>query len=164
VSNLVARAAATGVVATLVMDVGASLFRALHVTRGVEIAWVGRWFNLVFHGHPVVGDIRADPTAPLPLPVGLLLHYAIGVTLALAYHAAVRNPGAASAIGFGLLTNVLPWLLMFPAMGFGLFGARGPAENLLFRSSLINHLCWGVGLAIAVKCYSRLWPVELPSS
>jgi hypothetical protein len=36
---------------------------------------------------------------------------------------------------FGVATSLLPWLLMFPSMGFGLFGRRGPAELLLFRTS-----------------------------
>jgi hypothetical protein len=35
---------------------------------------------------------------------------------------------------------------MFPAMGFGLLGLKGPAESRLFVSSLANHLYYGLGL------------------
>jgi hypothetical protein len=35
---------------------------------------------------------------------------------------------------------------MFPAMGFGLFGVKGPADRKLFVTSLLNHLFYGFGL------------------
>ena len=53
----------------------------------------------------------------------------------------LRSLGLASgspitALGFALCTNVLPWLFMFPAMGYGWFGSHGPTGIRLFRSSL----------------------------
>jgi hypothetical protein len=43
------------------------------------------------------------------------------------------------ALAFGVATNLLPWLLMFPSMGFGWFGRDAPAELLLIRTSFVNH-------------------------
>ena len=43
-------------------------------------------------------------------------------------------------------TNVLPWLLMFRAMGYGFFGAHGPAGTRLFVSSLVSHAFFGLGI------------------
>ena len=63
---------------------------------------------------------------------------------------------AQSAAGFGLLSNLLPWLVMFPAMGFGALGLRGPAELLLLRTSLVNHLLFGLGLALSLRWLSPL--------
>jgi hypothetical protein len=70
-------------------------------------------------------------------------------------------PGSAeepfsSALAFGLFTNVLPWLVMFPAMGFGILGLRGPSEFLLLRSSFVNHLLFGLGLGLALRWLSPL--------
>ena len=86
-------------------------------------------------------------------------HYAIGVTLALVYLLTTsalgltpRNP--ITALGFGVCTNVLPWLLMFPAMGYGVFGAHGPIGTRLFQSSLVNHLFYGVGLWLGASILS----------
>jgi hypothetical protein len=37
---------------------------------------------------------------------------------------------------------------MFPAMGFGLFGVRGPAEAHILRNSLYTHVAFGIGLGV----------------
>jgi hypothetical protein len=39
--------------------------------------------------------------------------------------------------------------MMFPAMGYGLFGTHGP-EGTLFVSSLVSHAFFGFGLWIGV--------------
>jgi hypothetical protein len=92
---------------------------------------------------------------PGELPLALAGHYLIGITLTLTYAvlvvAARIAPGKAAigaAVGFGLLSNLLPWLWMFPSMGFGLLGRTAPPEWLLFRSSLVAHVFFGVGLAL----------------
>ena len=54
-----------------------------------------------------------------------------------------RNP--IPALGFGLGMSILPWLLMFPAMGYGGFGAHGPPRTRLFLSSLVTHVFYGAG-------------------
>jgi hypothetical protein len=58
------------------------------------------------------------------------------------------------ALAFGVCTSVFPWLLMFPAMGYGFFGAHGPAGTRLFVSSLVSHLFFGLGLWIATRIIS----------
>lgn len=146
------RGAGVGALATVAMDLTAALGRALGLLQGASPEWIARWFGLVLRGDPVTDDIRTAPDVGLPLPLLLLVHYAIGATLGLLYVTVARGrEGPASALLFGLATNALPWLLMFPAMGFGLFGLAGPEDALLFRTSLVNHLGWGIGLALAVR-------------
>jgi len=53
-----------------------------------------------------------------------------------------------TALSFALCTNLLPWLLMFPAMGYGWFGTHGPPGTRLFLSSLVTRCFYGVGLWI----------------
>jgi hypothetical protein len=142
---------AAGVGATLTMDLTSALGRVLGLTRGAAPEWLARWFALVLSGHLVSHDIRTDPVTPVPLPLLLALHYAIGVVLALFYRRVVGARGSvATALAFGLATNALPWLIMFPAMGFGWFGLAGPAEHHLLRSSLVGHLAYGLGLALTL--------------
>jgi len=59
--------------------------------------------------------------------------------------------GAGVALAFGLSTSVLPWLVMFPAMGYGVFGTHGPEGTRLFVSSLISHAFFGLGLWLALR-------------
>jgi hypothetical protein len=40
---------------------------------------------------------------------------------------------------------------MFPAMGFGLLGLRGPRELRLLRTAIVNHALFGLGLALAAS-------------
>ena len=42
--------------------------------------------------------------------------------------------------------DIIPWFLVFPALGFGLFGLKGPPELKLFTTSFLNHLAYGFGL------------------
>jgi len=43
---------------------------------------------------------------------------------------------------------------MFPSMGYGWFGAHGPAGTRLFVSSLWSHAFFGVGIWLAVNIVS----------
>jgi len=111
----------------------------------------GRWFAYVARGQFLHHDIAEMAPIHHELAIAVPAHYAIGVTLALVYLFAssflgipARNPIA--ALGFALGTNLLPWLLMFPAMGYGWFGANGPKGTRLFLSSFLTHLFYGMGL------------------
>jgi hypothetical protein len=91
------------------------------------------------------------------MAIAVPVHYAIGMTLGVAYlllssalGLTPRNP--LTALSFGLTTNVLPWLVMFPAMGYGWFGADGP-PGTGFLSSLANHGFYGPsGFGLERRC------------
>jgi integral membrane sensor domain MASE1 len=78
-------------------------------------------------------------------------HYAIGIALALVYvigagWLGIPPDSFLAALGYGFATSVFPWFLVMPSLGFGVFGLNGPPELKLFRSSLLNHLSYGLGL------------------
>ena len=78
-------------------------------------------------------------------------HYVIGVVLAIFYLAGTVSFGLSPdsllvALGYGLATCVFPWFLVYPALGFGLFGLRGPSEMKPVMTSFLNHLFYGLGL------------------
>jgi len=56
----------------------------------------------------------------------------------------------------GFLTNLLPWLIMFPDMGLGWFGSAAPRELLLFRTSLVNHAVFAAGLVTSTRLLGLL--------
>jgi Protein of unknown function (DUF2938) len=143
-----------GVVATLVMDVASGVVRSTGLTHGAPPQLLGRFFLSVFRGH----FTALDPSIPLGLPVswGLILavHYAIGTALAVLCGLAVGRfsespPQWWLYVLYGLGTTVLPAFWMFPAMGFGRLGLRAPNELHLLRTALVNHLFFGLGLALA---------------
>jgi hypothetical protein len=135
------------------MDIASMLVRATGLTAGAPPSTIGKWFTYLFHGRLIHGDIMASPEIPIRMPLVGALHYGIGIALAGAFAALCswqqpQRGAFAFAVGFGLLTTVLAWFLMFPAMGWGIAGTRGPAQLLLTRTSLVNHALYGLGLAL----------------
>jgi hypothetical protein len=133
------------------MDILSVVAIRLRLIAPLSPRLIGRWFASVARGRPVVSDIEKVAPRDREMAIAVPVHYSIGVALAFVYLVVssalglnVRNP--LTALGFGLSTNVFPWLLMFPAMGYGWFGLRGSPKFRLFWASLVNHAFYGVGL------------------
>jgi hypothetical protein len=143
-----------GTGATLVMDLWGWLLRRVYGVGGLDYRMVGRWI-----GHMPGGTFRHDGigrAAPVPAEalIGWSAHYAIGVAFAGILIAAVGRgwllaPTPIPALAFGLVSVALPYLVMQPAFGLGVAGAR-TADPLAARlRSLITHLVFGFGLYLA---------------
>lgn len=154
------RSIVVGILATLTMDV-------LSVSA-LKLGWIsflpprltGRWFASMARGQFLHTDIAQASPIDHEMAVALPMHYLIGITLALLYLLACSALGFSSrnlivAVGFALCSTLLPWLLMFPAMGYGWFGAHGPQGTRLFMSSLVTHGFYGIGLWFGVSMLTR---------
>jgi hypothetical protein len=140
-----------GVAATVTMDLLGSFFRRVGLAAGAKGQWVGRWYLGIARGHFVHSNIAVSPQQPGEKPAALVGHYAIGIVLAVFYIAGAGWLGVSpdvffAALGYGFATTVFPWFLVLPALGFGVFGLKGPPELKLFTTSLLNHLSYGFGL------------------
>jgi hypothetical protein len=140
-----------GIVATVTMDVLASACRRVGLAVGAKGQWVGRWYLGILRGQFVHSNIAASPEQDGEKSAALVGHYAIGIALAVLYVFGAGWLGVSPdaflvALGYGFATCIFPWFLLFPALGFGFFGLRGPPELRLFTSSLMNHLSYGFGL------------------
>jgi hypothetical protein len=152
------RSVAAGALATLTMDMCATVMRKSGLTAGLPVSVIGRWFGHIVRGRFRYGRILDAPDVPGQVPLAVCCHYLIGITLTVLFVAVLRHGPVVvnsrervlgAALAFGLLTNALPWLVMFPAMGFGWFGLHAPPEYMLLRSSLLNHVGFGLGLALS---------------
>ena len=153
------RSVLIGIVATLTMDVLTVAAIKLRLIAPLRPQLIGRWFASIAQGQALHSDIANAPPINHEFAVAVPVHYAIGVTLALLYLLASStfgiNPRSpVAALGFALCTNLLPWLLMFPAMGYGWFGTHGPAGTRLLLSSFVTHCLYGLGLWIGVLVIS----------
>ncbi len=134
-----------GAAATVTMDVLASVARRVGLAAGAKGQWVGRWYLGIARGQFVHSNIAAAPEQAGEIRAALVGHYVIGIALGVLYVVGAGwlgvSPGAfLVALGYGIATCVFPWFLMFPALGFGLLGLKGPPELRLFTSSLITFL------------------------
>jgi hypothetical protein len=149
-----------GIGATLVMDFWGWLLRRVYGVGGLDYRMVGRWI-----GH-MPGTFRHDGigrAAPVPgeALIGWGAHYAIGVIFAGALVAAMgqgwlQAPTPIPALVFGLVSVALPYLVMQPAFGLGVAGARTPDPLATRLRSLITHLVFGCGLYLAASLVGRL--------
>ncbi len=149
------RIVAAGVLSTLSMDVLTGIAMALRAVAPLPPNLVGRWFASVARAQPFHEDIARASPVPHELIAAFPVHYVIGTALTAAFvygtGALGWSRGAGVALAFGVSTSLLPWLVMFPAMGYGLFGTHGPEGTRLFTSSLMTHAFFGLGLLIAVR-------------
>ena len=141
-------AVVVGIVGTLTMDVVGFVLQKAGVVRTLPL---GRWVAYLARGKARHEDITKSPRIRGELPLTPVVHYAIGITLAAFYLAALPWVGLGSpawwtAIPYGVATSILPYFLMFPSMGYGLLGLRGQPKYFLLRQSLVNHFVFGVGL------------------
>lgn len=156
VYDLLLRSVFLGVFATLIMDVVNVAGRKLGIHKGGSYALIGRWFMGFGKGRFRYSNILEAPAFPYEGFVGFVAHYAIGICLGYLYlttsswigfHAQSLTWG----LGFGTLTNILPWFIMFPAFGFGILAIKGPSGNTMLRSSFLNHLGYGAALWIGTS-------------
>jgi hypothetical protein len=145
-----------GVMATATMDILGTLAREAHIVTPLPPALMGRWIAAVARGQPLQANIRDAAPVDHELAIALVTHYIVGIAFVAMYLFATMRLGVSPrsvipAVTFGLFTSVFPWLLMFPAMGFGMFGTRGPAETQLFLSSLASHAAFGIGIWLGAR-------------
>src|SRR4029078_1221066 len=130
---------AIGVLSTLSMDVLTGISTWLKLVAPLPPNLVGRWFASVARAQLIHGDISRSSPANYELFLALPVHYAIRTVLAALFVWGTSALGwprrLAMSIAFWLCISVLPWVLMFPAMGYGFFGAHGPDGTRLFVSS-----------------------------
>jgi len=58
----------------------------------------------------------------------------------------VGQPTLVSAVLFGLVTILSPWLLMQPALGLGICASKAPRSSLVRLQNLIIHTFFGLVL------------------
>ena len=153
------RSVFVGILATITMDVLSVTALKLGLIAFLPPRLTGRWFASMARGQFLHTDIGRVPPINHEMAIAVPMHYAVGITLALLYLLMVsalrlspRN--LIVALAFALCMNLFPWLLMFPAMGYGWFGTHGPPGTRLFFSSLVTHCFYGVGLWIGVLILS----------
>lgn len=148
-------AVAAGVLGTVVMDFLNHLFARTGMISKIEVGMIGRmtagWLRgQFFYSHP--DEMEQTSNERL---YGYLVHYMIGISLALPFVLGweLLVGGSASpawALIYGVGTTVASWFFVYPSMGFGAFGRRSPDGIKAALSSLANHLFYGIGLSFSI--------------
>lgn len=151
-----------GVVATLVMDLWGALRKPLFGMPAADYRLVGRWLSHLARGRFQHESIAKSPAARGEVLTGWIGHYLLGVAFAAAFIWIVgadwlRRPTLGAALIFGLITVLVPFMVMQPAMGMGMAARRTPRPTAARLQSLITHGVFGAGLYIGGRVASAIY-------
>ena len=147
-----------GVVGAVLMDVTEAQAAKVGIHSGVNIALVGRWFLGLLRGQFLHANILDSRPLPHEVKAGWAFHFLVGGGgVALLYPlffmaAGWPFPGSSLLGGlllgslFGLATSLLPWFILLPSFGWGLFGRRGPPGANALLASTLSHIPYGLGV------------------
>lgn len=144
-------AALTGAGATLSMDAWTLARARLLGIPSLDYRLVGRWLAWLPRGRLTHHPITASAPMPGERWIGWTAHYLIGIAfaavlLAIAGSGWSSHPTIGPALMVGIGSVAAPFLVMQPAMGFGIAASRTPRPASARLRSLATHAVFGLGL------------------
>jgi hypothetical protein len=146
-------AVVVGLGATLFMDIWALFLKHVFGIPSADYCLVGRWLRYMPEGKFMHLSIAAAPQKGSECIVGWIAHYVIGTVYALVLVAFVSGswlaqPTLLPAMIFGIVSVLVPYLIMQPSFGLGIAASRTPQPTQARLRSLMAHTAFGVGLYV----------------
>jgi len=140
-----------GLGATLTFDLWALFLKQAFKITPSNFCLVGRWLRYMPEGIFTHSNIASAPQKSAECTVGWIAHYMIGTTFAIVFVTLAGNnwlqhPTLIPAIAFGVVTVLMPFFIMQPALGLGFAASKMPNPTQARLRSLMNHTSFGVGL------------------
>ncbi|MDX8239938.1 DUF2938 domain-containing protein [Acinetobacter pittii] len=146
-----------GVGATIVMDIWLLILKIFKIPT-LNFSFLGRWVGWIFQGKLIHQTIAQSPQIKNEYLLGWIAHYSVGIIFALSFVFIASSdwlihPQFYSALLFGLVTVLIPFFIMQPAMGNGFASSKTPHPFLNCLKSLMNHSVFGCGLYLTAKLF-----------
>ena len=147
-----------GIAGAALMDVTENHAAKIGINSGVNIALLGRWCLSLLHGRFSHRNILDSAPLPHEVKIGWAFHFLIGGgAVALLYPLFFLAAGlplpANHLLGgvlFGLSTSLLPWFVLLPSFGWGVFGRHGPQGTNALLASSLSHIPYGLGVGATI--------------
>jgi hypothetical protein len=154
-------ATVVGLGATLLIDLWALFLRRSFDIPSLNYCLLGRWLLHMPGGRLVHDSMAAAAPKRHECTLGWVAHYLIGTGLALVFVLLasgtwLERPTLLPALGFGIVTTLVPFLIMQPSFGLGIAASRTPRPNQVRLKSLMTHTVFGVGLYLWASLLSHL--------
>ncbi len=146
-----ALAAGIGLGATLTIDLWALGLRRGFGIPSLSFCLLGRWILHMPAGRFVHASIGTAAPRPGECAVGWTAHYLIGGSFGVLFTLVapagwLAGPTAGPALLFGVVTTLVPFLVLQPALGLGLASSKAPRPWAARLRSLATHTVFGAGL------------------
>jgi len=156
-STLFFQALYLGIGATIMMDIWLLTLKIFKIPT-LNFAFLGRWVGWILHGKIIHQSIAQSPQIKGEYFLGWIAHYSVGIIFALSFLFIVGSdwlihPQFYSALLFGVVTVLIPFFIMQPAMGSGFASSKTPRPFLNCLKSLMNHSVFGCGLYLTAKLF-----------
>jgi hypothetical protein len=140
-----------GITATVAIDLWATFANKILGWPRTNWGLVGRWIGHMRDGQFKHVSIASSPAIAHESILGWAFHYVVGCIYAALYlmyvsTAQAGKPTLVSAVLFGWVTILSPWLLMQPALGLGICASKAPRPNLVRLQNLFIHTIFGLAL------------------
>lgn len=144
---------ASGVVATLFLDLWQRALKAATGLPASNWALVGRWFAGAARGAFFAGPVAQKPSVANEAAIGWIGHYLTGIVYGFVYVPLMRHglgfePSLLNGLVFGLASVVVPWFFFMPAMGAGMLAKNAPKPIVPCLQAMASHAAFGIGLAV----------------
>ncbi|MCH7316075.1 DUF2938 domain-containing protein [Acinetobacter sp. ANC 3882] len=148
-----------GVGATFIMDIWVFILKQFNIPT-LNFALLGRWVGWIFRGRVLHTSIAQSPTIQYEFRLGWIAHYSVGILFAFGFiwvvgDAWLLQPQFLPAFSFGLITVLIPFFIMQPAMGAGFASTKTSKPLMNCLRSLINHSLFGCGLYLTAQLLQR---------
>jgi len=146
-------AALVGIGATLLIDLWALFLKRGFNIPSLSYCLLGRWLLHMPGGTFAHRSITAAQQKPYECPLGWLAHYSIGAGFSIAFVLLtsggwLERPTLLPALAFGVVTTLVPFLIMQPSLGLGFAASKAPKPAQARLKSLMTHTVFGVGLYV----------------
>ena len=143
-----------GLGATITLDLWTFFFKHAFKITPSNYCLVGRWLQGMPEGIFMHSNITTSTQKNGECTVGWIAHYTVGILFAMAFVALagsgwLQHPRLLPAVFFGVVTVLVPFFIMQPALGLG-FAASGISNPGRARlRSLMSHAVFGIGLYLS---------------
>lgn len=146
---------------TLAMDLWGTALKFFGL-KGLSMAHLGRWILSMPGGKWFHHPIGKSPEIKGEVLAGWIAHYSIGVAFAFLFVSLcgvgwLQRPLLRPALLFGLVTVIVPFTVLQPALGLGYFASRADHQWSAILRSLGSHTVFGIGLYLAALRFGNLY-------
>ena len=153
-----------GLIGSIFMDITEIQIAKFGISSGIKDAYIGRWAHGILRGTLFHQDIDKSRRLNSEERFGQLFHFVVGGgAVALLYplllHIDIlgKSPDhLLFATLFGLLTCLLPWCILMPSFGWGLFGINAPHPARPITSRILSHVPYGFGIGLTFVIYNTV--------
>ena len=150
-----------GFVGSVFMDITETKMAKFGIASGVTGAYIGRWVKGIFSGILIHQNIADTSPAKNEVRIGQVFHVVVGGgVVALFYPLFLEVIGFNGSLShlilatvFGLITSVLPWFILMPSFGWGIFGSKAPNWARPVISPVLSHIPYGFGIGLTLVTY-----------